>query len=245
MDVVLKVLEGAKHGAKVAVKKSEFTIGRSQECSLCAGSTAVSRKHCLITRDENHVAVKDLGSRNGTLVNGEKIEGTVQLQSGDELTVGPLKFLVTISTGIANAKKPQVKSVAEAVDRAANGSSSSVGMEDISQWLLGPDLDDASAVAETQTIMMDDTNAGKVATPPTEEPQESPGEIVADNEHDKQDEHDGLDEQAEGDEDAETAETNGGKKKGPGKLPKLSAKPATKDSREAAAEALRNWNRRR
>lgn len=235
MDVVLKVLEGAKHGAKIAVKKNEFTIGRSQDCSLCAGSTAVSRRHCLIARDDKTLTVKDLGSRNGTLVNGEKIDGTVELHSGDELTVGPLKFLVTISTGIANAKKPQVKSVAEAVDRAASGSSSSIDIDDISQWLLDPTRDDVTAVAETQTIMMDDTNAGKVITPPAD-PQEQPaGDMVADD-------------PAADEESADKAQVDADdrkKKKEPGKLPKLPDKPGTKDSREAAAEALRNWNRRR
>ena len=228
MDVVLKVLEGAKHGAKIAVKKSEFTIGRAQECSLCAGSTAVSRKHCLITRDENRVTVQDLGSRNGTLINGEKTEGAVELKSGDELTVGPLKFLVTISTGIANEKKPQVKSVAEAVNRAASDSST-IDVDDISQWLLGPAGNDASAGAETQTIMMDDTNAGKVTTPAPIEVPEQPAEESAEESHESE----------------EHAEEDKGKKKGPGKLPTMPAKPGTKDSREAAMEALRNWNRRR
>ena len=109
MEVMLKVLEGAKSGAQVAIKKNEFVIGRSQECHLCAGSSAVSRRHCAILRDDNRVSIKDLGSRNGTLVNGQKIEGEVELASGDEVVVGPLKFLVTISTGIANAKRAEVK----------------------------------------------------------------------------------------------------------------------------------------
>jgi predicted component of type VI protein secretion system len=72
MDVSLKVLEGAKSGTKIAVKKTEFIIGRSQDCHLCAGSSAVSRQHCAILRTDNRVSIKDLGSRNGTIVNGNK-----------------------------------------------------------------------------------------------------------------------------------------------------------------------------
>ena len=155
MDVTLKVLEGAKVGAKISIKKPEFTIGRSQSCSLCAGSSAVSRQHCMISRDESKVTVRDMGSRNGTLVNGEKIEGTVELASGDEITVGPLKFLLTISTSLNSVKKPEVKSVAEAVVRTASTPTGSIGDEDISKWLLGP----SSALNETQTIRIDDTNA--------------------------------------------------------------------------------------
>src|SRR5262245_13915077 len=119
MDVILKVLEGAKSGAKVAIKKAEFVIGRSPECHLSAGSTAVSRKHCAILRSDNRVAIKDLGSRNGTLVNGKKITDEIELATGDEVTIGPLKFLVTITPGIANNKKPEVKTVAEAAVRVA------------------------------------------------------------------------------------------------------------------------------
>jgi hypothetical protein len=221
MDVKLKVLEGAKTGAKIAIKKSEFVIGRSQSCNLCAGSSAISRQHCAILRDETRVAIKDLGSRNGTLVNGKKIEGEVELTTGDEIVVGPLKFLITITPGIQNAKKPEVKSVAEAVVRASEASKSSVGDEDISQWLVGP----SSALSETQTIRMDDTNALKKLSEAAEQAAAAASEA----------ETSALE--------IPTEEKSG--KKGPGKLPKMSSKPETKDSREAAAEALRAWSRRR
>jgi pSer/pThr/pTyr-binding forkhead associated (FHA) protein len=88
MDVTLKVLEGAKVGAKISIKKPEFTIGRSQGCSLCAGSSAVSRQHCMISRDESKVTVRDMGSRNGTLVNGVRISGEQRLNDGDIISFG-------------------------------------------------------------------------------------------------------------------------------------------------------------
>jgi predicted component of type VI protein secretion system len=227
MDVILKVLEGAKSGAKVAVKKSEFIIGRSRECHLCAGSSAVSRQHCAILRTDNRVSVKDLGSRNGTLVNDHKIDGETELSSGDEITVGPLKFMITISTGINNVKQPQVKSVAEAVERvaerAAEPQGSDTSVDDISKWLLAPD---ASALNETQTIRIDDTNAAQISR--VLEAETAALEAAA----------------AEaGESDDEAASKSD--KKGPGKLPKLPLKPSSKDSREAAAEALRAWSRRR
>ena len=224
MDVTLKVLEGAKVGAKISIKKPEFTIGRSQSCSLCAGSSAVSRQHCMISRDESKVTVRDMGSRNGTLVNGEKIEGTVELASGDEITVGPLKFLLTISTSLNSVKKPEVKSVAEAVVRTASTPTGSIGDEDISKWLLGP----SSALNETQTIRIDDTNAIQqmhAAAAAEAKAAEEAAAAAA----------------------AEKPTDNSGKpaKPEPGKLPKIADKAGTKDSREAAVEALRAWSRRR
>ncbi|MCC6492101.1 MAG: FHA domain-containing protein [Pirellulales bacterium] len=230
MDVILKVLEGAKTGAKIAIKKPEFTIGRSQSCSLCAGSSAISRQHCMITRDEARVVAKDLGSRNGTLVNGQKIEGEVELASGDEIAIGPLKFLITITPGINNAKQPEVKSVAEAVSRTALKPHVDVDDDDISKWLLGP----SSALSETQTIRIDDTNAVQRIREAAEQ-DEADAESADPSEAETQ--------ALEGADDEKSEDSP--KKSGPGKLPKLPPKPSAKDSREAAAEALRAWSRRR
>jgi predicted component of type VI protein secretion system len=228
MDVTLKVLEGAKTGAKIAVKKNEFLIGRSQSCHLCAGSTAISRQHCAILRDDHRVTIKDLGSRNGTLVNGKKIEGEVELASGDEIVVGPLKFMVTITAGINNVKKPEVKTVAEAVARTADAPPQGpIGAEDISQWLLGP----ASALTETQTIRIDDTNAiHRIMQTAAEEETHAAAP---------------PEEAAAADKPIDDADAKASGKSGAGKLPKIPQKPGAKDSREAAVEALRAWSRRR
>ena len=161
MDVILKVLEGAKTGTKIAVKKDEFLIGRSQKCHLCAGSSSVSRRHCAITRADAAVSIQDLGSRNGTLVNGKKITEKVELSSGDEIGIGTLKMQVTITHGISNLKRPKVKTVAEAINRTAAAGDSSVGEEDITQWLLDAPVPakPSQVMNETQTIQLDDTNA--------------------------------------------------------------------------------------
>lgn len=235
MDVILKVLDGAKIGAKIAVKKDLFLIGRSSKCHLCAGSTAVSRKHCAISRDGTRVLIKDLGSRNGTLVNDKKIDGEVELSSGDEITVGPLRFLLTITLGINNGKRPQVKSVADAVDRTVESGDYDIADDDISRWLLEPDqppVEQTSREAtETQTISMDDTNAihAKLAA----------GEDSTDQSNVLAPESNEADKPAV--EEASDSKTK--TKKEPGKLPPVATGPSTKDSRDAAAAALRNWNR--
>jgi pSer/pThr/pTyr-binding forkhead associated (FHA) protein len=227
MDVILKVTKGSKVGAKIAVKKDEFLIGRSPECHLCAASTSISRKHCAITRSGTSVKIKDLGSRNGTLVNGSKIEGEVELHSGDEIAIGSLGFMITMTSGLTNEKKPEVKSVAEAVERVVAKTSGPIGDDDISGWLIDSDKP-KGAFSDTQTIKLDDTKASELreavkemqAAAAAAETTESP--VVSDPTSDKSK-----------------------AKKEPGKLPQVTKGPATKDSREAAAEALRSWNRRR
>ncbi len=232
MDVILKVIDGAKTGAKVAIKKSEFLIGRSKECHLCAGSSAVSRQHCAILRDENRVTIKDLGSRNGTLVNGDKIEGEVELVSGDEITVGPLKFMLTITAGLANTKRAEVKTVAEAVERVAAAAPGDASVDDISKWLLHPD---SSALNETQTIRIDDTNAAQISR--VLEAETAALSLAGSESSVGEGEASGSGK--------ENGKPGAAEKRAPGKLPKAQQGPTSKDSREAAADALRAWSRRR
>lgn len=230
MDVTLKVLAGAKTGGKIAIKKDKFLIGRSKKCNLCAGSDSVSRRHCAIVRKDTRVFVKDLGSRNGTLLNDKRIEKTVELKSGDELSVGPLRFLITISHGISNLKRSKVKSVADAAARTAESRHGDVQEDEISSWLLGPDP--SVAMTETQTIRLDDTNAAEMqqaieelVAEPTESSNTPTEEDVSATEK-------------------EADEPKDKKGKPPGKLPAIPNEPSSKDSREAASKALRSWNRR-
>src|SRR5450755_2860499 len=94
MELKLIVLAGAKEGTQIPLKKDKFVIGRAAECTLRAGSEAISRRHCAIVRTDGAWIARDLGSRNGTYLNDQKIETPKALSVGDELRVGPLKFRV-------------------------------------------------------------------------------------------------------------------------------------------------------
>ena len=73
--LVLRALTGDLRGQEFAVKSPAHCIlGRSRKCSLrLPGDATVSRQHCLIEIDNRGAWVQDLGSLNGTLVNGSKI----------------------------------------------------------------------------------------------------------------------------------------------------------------------------
>ena len=70
-------------------------IGRRQDCDLCIPLSMVSRRHCEIYCEFGKVMVRDLKSRNGTLVNGESI-ADVQVNAGDTLKIGPVNFIFQI-----------------------------------------------------------------------------------------------------------------------------------------------------
>ncbi len=133
MELKLKILEGRHAGQEMRIGKDKFLVGRSEECNLRPNSEKISRHHCVIMLAEGIATIRDLGSKNGTLVNGEKIVGEVELKGGDVLEIGPLKFEVRPTVDIKREKKPVVKSVKEAVARTAAAENPDM---DISDWLM-------------------------------------------------------------------------------------------------------------
>jgi hypothetical protein len=67
--------------------RGPWTVGRSQECDIVVPDPNVSRKHARLSRADNGFVVEDLGSTNGTLLDGAPIDRE-RIESGDELTFG-------------------------------------------------------------------------------------------------------------------------------------------------------------
>jgi hypothetical protein len=95
MDVRLEVSH-SKSNVKRVVLRSDTLIGRGPECNLRIASTEVSRRHCKIIVTDDTVLVRDLGSSNGTFVDGIQIEAEIDVavEPGSELSVGGVKFLM-------------------------------------------------------------------------------------------------------------------------------------------------------
>ncbi len=70
------------------------TFGRSKECDINTTDSRASRRHCSVTRENGKLVIADLGSSNGTFVNGVKITGKKELNDGDQVTVGTWIFKV-------------------------------------------------------------------------------------------------------------------------------------------------------
>lgn len=72
----------------IGLPEGRFYVGRSRECQLFLDDPLVSRRHAVLFMDGDRVVLEDLGSRNGTLVNGARIEGPVSLVPGDRVSIG-------------------------------------------------------------------------------------------------------------------------------------------------------------
>jgi len=96
MNVKLLVINGKQQGMIIPVRHGQHLFGRGDECLVRFKSDMVSRQHCALRVEGDEVTVRDLGSCNGTLVNGVLIQDEQPLQHGDELQVYPLAFKVLL-----------------------------------------------------------------------------------------------------------------------------------------------------
>ncbi len=76
------------------LNKSQTVIGRSSSADVQVMSNLVSRQHARLTLTNLGVLVEDLGSRNGVYANSQKVRGSVQLKSGDTVTIGDETFVL-------------------------------------------------------------------------------------------------------------------------------------------------------
>ncbi|MFO0595968.1 MAG: sigma 54-interacting transcriptional regulator [Myxococcaceae bacterium] len=88
----LLLLTGPQAGRRHEVQGEVF-IGRSPSCTIALEDAKVSRKHVRLLIEDGSAKATDLGSRNGTLVNGEKLESEIVLLPGDRLQVGDSTIL--------------------------------------------------------------------------------------------------------------------------------------------------------
>eukprot|EP00913_Durusdinium_trenchii_P023482 g22060.t1 len=81
---------------KKVVLKSDTVIGRSADCNLRIASNEISRRHCRVTVNDTGVFVRDLGSSNGTFINGNRIEPEIDvaISPESELSLGGIRFVV-------------------------------------------------------------------------------------------------------------------------------------------------------
>jgi pSer/pThr/pTyr-binding forkhead associated (FHA) protein len=216
MEVKLIVTQGKQTGQEVPVPGPKFFVGRAEDCQLRPHSDLISRHHCVILIEEGYAALRDFGSKNGTYVNGQRVEDEVELKSGDRLRFGQLEFEVRLNVGVGGKKLPKVHSVQEAAVRTAEKARPKKDAKeemDVSDWLeddFGARLSDTTTMDPTQQI-------GLGKSPAAAESDES---------------------DANGEVEEESAEDQDAKKQ--------AARPSLtpKSSHDAASQALKNLLRR-
>jgi len=127
----LRFISGKYQGGEFPLRPNrEIVIGRSSELDMVLVEDMVSRKHAKIVTDENVVTIEDLGSTNGTFVNGEKVRVS-EIKDGDRILIGTsIIKLVTIAGEpnsitetearsrlvVAGNKRPPTKSMSGSIE---------------------------------------------------------------------------------------------------------------------------------
>src|SRR6516225_3447616 len=88
-------------------------IGRDVAASVCVKSRSASRRHCEVRRDGDQYLIRDLGSRNGTLVNGLPVTECA-LQHGDQIAVSDSLFVFALDLQAERALRPEVTEAGDA-----------------------------------------------------------------------------------------------------------------------------------
>jgi pSer/pThr/pTyr-binding forkhead associated (FHA) protein len=230
MEVKLVVANGKQAGKEIPVKPPKFVIGRNEDCQLRPQSHLVSRYHCAILVGENSAAIEDLGSTNGTFVNGEKLAGRHELKTGDRIKVGLLEVDVHLPAAVGAKPNLNAQAVQKLPVRAAPSSAAGEDDLDISRWFT--DDDDALNVPppEKKPSIGDDTHAGKSLTDTSAMPVPAMPVPTSTTVHaTKKEEEKKKEKEAHG--------------KSSAKL--IRPKPTTNSSGDAAEDALRNFFHRK
>ncbi len=139
MVTKLIVASGKSAGRSISLKRSKLVIGRAEECDVRPLSEEVSRRHCAVFVGPSDLWVEDLKSRNGTFVNGKRIdaETRIKLADGDTIRVGSLELRVASQTAAGPGESESTvskwlgdSSIITGSDATASSSSADVGQSE-------------------------------------------------------------------------------------------------------------------
>jgi len=134
--LILRFISGKYEGGEFPLMKNrELLIGRSQDMDICLVEDMVSRKHAKIATTGGQVVIQDLGSTNGTFVNGEKIRKQ-RLKQGDRILVGTsILKLVSADEGTGDGESLEEVAARRPKAEGISGSIEDVPLPDVLQLL--------------------------------------------------------------------------------------------------------------
>ena len=95
-------------GPDITLDRAIIVVGRDPNCDSRLESPRVSRHHCCMTRENDQVVVRDLGSTNGVRINGTRVE-TGKLRPGDELSIAHIRYRLEREEDSEQASAPAIR----------------------------------------------------------------------------------------------------------------------------------------
>lgn len=150
MDAALIAVKSDGSQNEIAVSGETMTIGRDHGCTVRVAVASVSRRHCEIDAEDGEIVIRDLGSSNGTYVNGDRVQ-EASLSPGDLIGVGPVVFVVRVGDDPSSIDPVEVF-------RAGNASAAKKKKARSEAPASDDPFAAAAAVDETPTTMPDDSS---------------------------------------------------------------------------------------
>jgi predicted component of type VI protein secretion system len=168
MNYVLQVVRGRSATTTLKLGDGVTSLGRHDDCLIRIKSSQVSRRHCELFESGGKLIVRDLGSSNGTFVNGKRVVGQQPIKPGDELTVGAVTLRLASLGQAVNAadkagpptSKPGDTAIVEAIP-----------VQDEEEFEI--DFEDADAQTDLELIPLADPQAAEPVSrkpPPSKAP---------------------------------------------------------------------------
>jgi phosphoserine phosphatase RsbU/P len=103
----LVFLAGPIAGRRYKLAEGEYIIGRRSDCQIFVPDMRVSRQHARLWQDGEAWQIEDLGSNNGTFVNGNKVQIATQIRHDDEILIANNRIRVDAREAVADSKHPE------------------------------------------------------------------------------------------------------------------------------------------
>jgi len=150
---MLILREGQGMGTRWMIDRDNVIIGREEDCDIVLPSRQVSRNHARIRRSGGRHILEDLGSKNGTFVNGRQLTEPYTLQDGDEVQIALSFKLFFVDAGATVPLFFEERRAGLRLDKNAK-----------SVWIKGRELDPPLSLAQYRLLELLYDNEGKVCS---------------------------------------------------------------------------------
>ena len=167
MQVVLVMFRSGGERRSFSMTRDMTVIGRREDCDFRIPLGEISRKHCRLIKDDGVLRAEDLGSSNGTYINGVRVQEGV-LEPGDTLKVGSVVFVVQIDGVPADeALNPTGASASDSSIHSSEGASTDEHLNPTAQSDAGDfDAEALQAASENEAgaLVADESESGHMQT---------------------------------------------------------------------------------
>jgi predicted component of type VI protein secretion system len=173
MDFQLVIVRGRSASQSLKLADGVTTVGRHDDCELRIKSSQVSRRHCQLFEKRGMLLVKDLGSSNGTYVNGKRIQDQRVLEPGDEIMIGKVTLRVA---KVGQAAPPRPGPVPKGTRPGDTAVVAPLPAGDSDEFEI--EFDEEHDLAADHHPIPDIDDGTTIAPPPTNEPKTQPAAVA-------------------------------------------------------------------